>query len=100
MNIKYIKNIFNTFAHVLPPIGFKASFISFEGKTLLWEPDDLALDLIEQGASKDQYVLRQYLDAENSLDLNLTQKCIKHFKRQFMQIKSTTNILFSHTHTT
>ena len=48
--------------------------ISFAGKTLLWEPDDLAVDLIERGASEDQYLLRQHLDAENSLDLHLPRQ--------------------------
>ena len=50
------------------------SVISFPGKTLLWEPDDLAVDLIEQGASKDQYLLRHHLDAENSVDLKLPRQ--------------------------
>ena len=50
--------------------------ISFQGKTLLWEPDDLAEHLIEQGASRDQYLLRHHLNAENSLDMNLPRQLL------------------------
>ena len=48
--------------------------LSFSGKTLLWQPDDLAVDLIEPGASNDQYLLRHHLNAENTLDLNLSRQ--------------------------
>ena len=48
--------------------------ISFTGTTLLWEPDDLAVNLIEQGASNNQYVLRHHLDAENSFNMNLPRQ--------------------------
>lgn len=50
--------------------------ISFQGKTLLWEPDDLAEHLIEQGTSRDQYLLRHHLNAENSLDMNLPRQLL------------------------
>ena len=48
--------------------------MAFSGKTLLWQPDDLAVDLIEPGASNDQYLLRHHLNVENTLDLNLSRQ--------------------------
>jgi len=47
---------------------------AFSGKTLLWQPDDLAVDLIEPGATNDQYLLRHHLNAENTIDLNLSRQ--------------------------
>ena len=45
--------------------------IAFSGKTLLWEPDDLSIDLIEAGTTEKKFALRHHLNAENSLDLKL-----------------------------
>ena len=70
--------------------------------------EDLMIENVLIDESNLSYILKKYklywkerlFSYKICLDLNLTQNCIKHFKRQFMQIKSTTNILFSHTHTT
>ncbi len=48
--------------------------IPFEGKKLLWQPDELAPELIESGASNDQYLLRHHLDAENVVDQHLAEQ--------------------------
>ncbi len=52
----------------------QTALVSFPGKTLLWKPDDLAVNLIEQGISKQEYLLRHHLDAENILELNLPRQ--------------------------
>lgn len=52
----------------------QTALVSFPGKTLLWKPDDLAVNLIEQGISKQAYLLRHHLDAENIIDLNLPRQ--------------------------
>ena len=54
----------------------KETIIPFSGKKLLWQPDDLAVDLIEPGVANDQYLLRHHLNAENTLDLNLSRQLI------------------------
>lgn len=52
----------------------QTALVSFPGKTLLWKPDDLAVNLIEQGISQQEFLLRHHLDAENIIELNLPRQ--------------------------
>ena len=68
---------------------------------LSFEPIMQSNLLIDEGNIR--YIIRQYLSHWReriasfcgAVDLSVTKFCFKHFSRQFMQIKSTANILFS-----
>lgn len=68
---------------------------------LSFEPIMQSNLLIDEGNIR--YIIRQYLlhwreriaSFRGAVDLSVTKSCFKHFSRQFMQIKSTANILFS-----
>ena len=53
--------------------------ISFSGKKLLWQPDELAFQLIEKGLLDSQYLLKDHLNAENTVDDDLVQQLIPLF---------------------
>ena len=63
--------------------------MSFSGKTLVWKPDELSMGLIEVGVLENQFLLRQHLDAENSLDLKLPNQLMVLLERH-SQLSSTT----------
>lgn len=66
-----------------------------------FEPIMIANELIDE--SNIFYIIKQYqqywkeriISFKISLDLSVSKECLKFFKKQFMQIKCTPNILFS-----
>ncbi|WP_244834116.1 DUF6431 domain-containing protein [Clostridium sp. BJN0001] len=77
------------------------SIINAYNSKASFEPIMIANEFIDE--SNIFYIIKQYLEHwkeritsfKISLDLSISKQCLKNFKRQFMQIKCTNNILFS-----